>query len=254
MIITFELNGRQTEVWLDRAVDISLPLAFDGANPNCYYAEAPTSEVIRAEGFVGSVAEGGTVNYRRYQLTPHGNGTHTECVGHISADADAHVCRNLNLLVPALVITVPITRLGEDDVVPVPPDLHALLTYDIKALVIRTLPNGPEKKLAQYSGANPPYLAAEWGPLLKNAYIEHLLVDLPSLDREQDGGALQVHKAFFLPDGKPKAFRTVTELIYVPDHVLDGYHLLNLMMPHWQADAAPSRPLLYAVKGGTLYR
>jgi len=37
---------------------------------------------------------------------------------------------------------------------------------------------------------------------------------------------------------------TITELIYVPNEVLDGAYLLNLQIAPFESDASPSRPLL----------
>ena len=38
--------------------------------------------------------------------------------------------------------------------------------------------------------------------------------------------------------------RTITEMIYVDDAMGDGWYLLNLQVPAFGTDAAPSRPLL----------
>ena len=40
----------------------------------------------------------------------------------------------------------------------------------------------------------------------------------------------------------------VTELAYVPDSVADGLYLLDLQVPAFGADAAPSRPVLYPLR------
>jgi hypothetical protein len=39
----------------------------------------------------------------------------------------------------------------------------------------------------------------------------------------------------------------VTELAWVPDSVPDGLYLLDLQVPAFASDAAPSRPVLYPV-------
>ena len=36
-------------------------------------------------------------------------------------------------------------------------------------------------------------------------------------------------------------------MIYVPDCISDGSYLLNLQIPAFLSDAAPSRPILYAL-------
>ena len=75
--------------------------------------------------------------------------------------------------------------------------------------------------------------------------IDHLLVDLPSVDREEDGGALAAHKRFWEYPEKKFVKRSITELVYIPDNVPDGLYLLNLLVPAFNLDAAPSRPVLY---------
>jgi hypothetical protein len=76
----------------------------------------------------------------------------------------------------------------------------------------------------------------------------HLLLDLPSVDREEDGGRLAAHKAFWgLPeDPRPRA--TITELIYAPPEVADGTYLLNIQLAAFENDASPSRPILFPME------
>ena len=74
-----------------------------------------------------------------------------------------------------------------------------------------------------------------------------MLIDLPSIDKEKDDGALLAHKAFW---NYPKNLRldaTITEFIYVPDAVEDGHYLLNLQTASFVNDATPSRPILYKI-------
>jgi len=74
--------------------------------------------------------------------------------------------------------------------------------------------------------------------------IEHLLIDLPSIDPEVDGGALAAHRALWTEDGR---HRTITELIRVPTSLTDGLYLLNLQVAAFENDAAPSRPVVFAL-------
>lgn len=134
------------------------------------------------------------------------------------------------------------------------------------ALIVRTLPNDASKRSRAWSGANAPYLtpaAAAWAVAQG---VEHLLVDLPSLDRENDGGELATHRAFWgLPRRAaaggtaagpaatvapqlPPCARTVTELCYIDSTEVprDGAYVLNLAVAPLSLDAAPSRPVLYA--------
>jgi hypothetical protein len=43
----------------------------------------------------------------------------------------------------------------------------------------------------------------------------------------------------------PRLNATITELIYVPEHISDGLYALNLQCPNLQTDAVPSRPVIY---------
>ena len=76
--------------------------------------------------------------------------------------------------------------------------------------------------------------------------IEHLLIDLPSVDREEDGGLLAGHKAFWkLPAPGGREHCTITEMIYVDPSISDGLYLLNIQTPSMTLDACPSRPVLF---------
>src|SRR4029077_6354046 len=104
-----------------------------------------------------------------------------------------------------------------------------------RALVIRTLPNRPDKQHQDYSDSTPPYLSREAAELLIERGIEHLVVDLPSLDRAHAEGRLSAHRLFFgLPPGSvalaqaTRARATITELAYIPDTITDGPYLLEL--------------------------
>jgi kynurenine formamidase len=122
-----------------------------------------------------------------------------------------------------------------------------------EAVVIRTLPNLASKKHQNYSHTNPPYLAAEAAHFLREIGVKHLLIDLPSVDREEDGGALVAHKAFWNVsdinqlNADARMDCTITELIFVPDTVPDGNYVLNLQIASFENDASPSKPVLYAV-------
>jgi arylformamidase len=81
--------------------------------------------------------------------------------------------------------------------------------------------------------------------------IDTLVVDLPSIDRAQDGGKLAAHRIFWgMPAGSTSAATatrpnaTITEMAYIDDSVADGPYLLNLQVAPFVIDAAPSRPIL----------
>lgn len=237
---------------LDKPLSIAIPAYPNQANVNCYWAEEPSAQVIEVGDFVGSVARGGTVNYQRLSLTPHGNGTHTECIGHITDDP-AHTLAILpkRSFFKAQVISLRPKTFGEDAVITLN-DVHDHFDKSFKpeALIIRSLPNDIEQKSkARYSGTNPPYLEPAVGEWLAARHVKHLLVDLPSVDKEVDGGDLNVHRGFWQSEGlNPRIESTITELILVPNAVVDGRYLLQLSLPLIGIDAMLTHPVLYKLE------
>ncbi|MGV3539934.1 MAG: cyclase family protein [Rufibacter sp.] len=231
-------------------LDISLPLAPGTENVNCFWAEPVQIETITVGDFVGSVVQGGSTNYQRVHLTPHGNGTHTECYGHISPDPAATLdnCLHRFLFVAQVVSVSPRAKENGDLVVMAEDVLAQFDPGNLpEALVLRTLPNSNEKKTAQYSGTNPTYLEPALAEFLAQNGVEHLLLDLPSVDREEDGGALLAHHAFWQYPKNVRKNATITELIFVPDAVADGLYLLHHQITSLTLDASPSKPVLYAL-------
>jgi kynurenine formamidase len=124
---------------------------------------------------------------------------------------------------------------------------------DTEAIVIRTLPNFKIKKHLKYSNTNPPYLDENAAHFIRESGIKHLLIDLPSVDKEHDEGKLLAHKAFWNVKDvnnlniNARLDATITEMIFVDDDVEDGSYLLNLQIASFENDASPSKPVLYAV-------
>jgi arylformamidase len=89
--------------------------------------------------------------------------------------------------------------------------------------------------------------------LIRAKGVQHLLVDLPSLDPLNDEGRLAAHRVFWdvppgskeIPDDERARNRTVTEMVFVPDDVPDGRYLLTIQVPRLVSDAVPSRPILF---------
>jgi arylformamidase len=248
MIVRVTHNHVHYAVDLNKPLDISLPIRAGDQNPNCYWAEPVTMETIRAENFVGSVAAGGSVNYQKLQLTPHGNGTHTECYGHISADgATVNQCLETFHFFAEVISVAPETH-HEDRVITRSALAAKINSTAIEAIVIRTLPNGPGKKTAHYSGTNPPYLLPDAVAYLRDLGVNHLLLDLPSVDRELDEGKLLAHRAFWQFPEATRKNCSITELIFVADTIPDGLYWLNLQIASLEMDASPSKPVLYQLK------
>ena len=252
MQATITHHGKQYLFSPENPLDISLPLKPGSDNVNCFWAEPVAFDTIRIGSFVGSVAEGGCTNYQRVHVTPHGNGTHTECYGHISPDPEATIynCLKKFLFVAQLISVKPQTQ-HNGDLVVLLEDLKPHFSAEKpEALIIRTLPNQETKQTAQYSGTNPTYLEPALAQFLVENGVEHLLVDLPSVDREEDNGELLAHHAFWQYPHKTRQNATITELIFVPDSVADGLYLLNIQITSLTLDASPSKPVLYRLAAG----
>jgi hypothetical protein len=73
------------------------------------------------------------------------------------------------------------------------------------------------------------------------------------VDRLFDEGHLSAHNIFWETKGKKFNLaaqnKTITEMIFVPDLLDDGHYLLNLQIPAFVSDAAPSRPIVYKING-----
>jgi arylformamidase len=176
-----------------------------------------TAAPLSTGGWVGSVDRGASVNCPQLTIVPHGSGTHTEMCGHVLPGAfvfGAHVPFPPGLMVAAVVTVSPVPLITPradypssaiGDLVITSEALQKAFAAAVVAggvaggfatplklqevvaggaLIVRTLPNADSKPLARWTGTNPPYFTADAIAWLLAAGIEHLVTDLPSLDRE----------------------------------------------------------------------
>ena len=248
MIAEIKSKNRQFKVDLSQPLDISIPLRAGKENVSAWYVDPIKIEPVRTEQFTGSVEEGGSVNFRDISFNPHGNGTHTECVGHISEKVYSINQELKQFFFLAELISIEPKILSNGDAVITAEQIYAVRkSKDAEAIVIRTLPNDENKKNKQYSNTNPPYIEKEAIIELVNSGINHLLIDLPSVDREMDDGVLAAHHTFWEYPENPQMHRTITELIYVANDIKDGEYLLNIQIAPFENDASPSKPTLYTI-------
>jgi kynurenine formamidase len=228
--------------FIDTAEFIDLSIGVTPHGVRAWYLNSPRITPVMEHGFVGSVAQGGAVNFRDIYFNPHGHGTHTESHGHISMEIfPVSACFDQFFFDSQLLTVMPVLING--DRVITPEQLAELSACE--ALVIRTEPNDHNKFTVNYSDTNPTYMDVACVEVLNKLGVKHLLVDIPSVDKEIDGGALAFHHAFWNVPEQPITNRTITELIYVPNEVEDGHYILELQLSNFDNDAAPSRPLLY---------
>lgn len=240
---------------LSKPIDISLPITSDVQNPIAWYQNQPEISPVKMGDWIGKVSEGkSSTNFNNIFFNPHAHGTHTECLGHITNDFySVNQCLKEFFFIAELVSIQPEEKNG-DFIITKNQIEKALNGKSSEALIIRTLPNLDSKKHWNYSNTNPPYLLEEAAVFVREIGIKHLLIDLPSVDKEHDEGRLLAHKAFWnvknttILNEDARLDCTISELIYVEDSVSDGAYLLNLQIVSFENDASPSKPLLYRLE------
>ncbi|MCB0309808.1 MAG: cyclase family protein [Bdellovibrionales bacterium] len=271
---SLEIGPHRYRVDFSQAFDISIGHTEGVRCFNCSGASAEPVVIKGEQGevlFEGTVASGGNVNCYEVTISPHISGTHTEHVGHLQREflpvgdilAEQYHVAYLVSVEPQLVNGDAL--LADGDKVVTRSQLESALSSlspAPEAVIIRTLPNSLDKRTCDYSGTNPPYMHYAAADYLRELGVLHLLIDLPSADREQ--GELFAHRIFFqfpldqhsltpVPglENVPSESRTnctITELVYVPDNVRDGLYLLNLTAVTIPGDAAPTRPIIYPLE------
>jgi kynurenine formamidase len=242
------------QIDLSKPIDISIPLTNSNENPIAWYLETPIIEPVTMGNWVGKVSEGSSTNFNNIFFNPHGHGTHTECLGHITRKFySINQCLKQFFFSAKLISIEP--QVFENDLIITKAQIeNALENQFSQALIIRTLPNNSGKKHKNYSKTNPPYLTEEAAIFIREIGIQHLLIDLPSVDREEDEGKLVAHKAFWNVKNVENLNQdarlncTITEMIFVSDEILDGNYMLNLQIASFENDASPSKPILFKIE------
>lgn len=248
MITTIQLKSKKAQIDLSQPIDISMPIRASKDNVSAWYVDMPKIEPAMDGDRVASVKSGACINFNNIFFNPHAHGTHTECVGHITAQGQTINKSLKQFFFHAEVVTVAPEKLGEDMVISKKQLQFVIGNKKREAIVIRTIPNTNEKLSKQYSHTNPPYLLEDAAIYLREKGIKHLLIDLPSVDKEKDNCQLLAHNAFWNTKGKLRLDATITEFIFVPNNVEDGCYFLNLQIAPFENDATPSKPILYKVE------
>ncbi len=245
MILSTEINGRAVSFDSTKGIELTLPVLEGPDTVNAYYIPDAKIKPIKVGDFIGDVNQGGGCNCEDITFNAHGNGTHTECVGHISKERIAlHQCLKEFLFVAELITVIPTLGDNGDKVITID-TLKSIKEHRHPAIIIRTVHNDDSKKTKRYSGTNPTYIAKDAMEWLRDSGVEHLLIDTPSVDREEDGGELAAHNAFWKYPEETRMNCTITELIYAPDDIKDGEYILNISVGAFDSDASPSRIIVY---------
>ena len=245
MLATININNSRVTVDLLKPLDISIVMSDSAQNPLAWYLEKPVISPVQLGDWTGKVSKGAAVNFNNISFNPHAHGTHTECLGHITETFHSVNDALKSFFFMAEVITISPELIGQDYVLTAASVSQKLEGKTPKAVVIRTLPNTVSKTTKKYSNTNWHYLDHKAAEFLRDLGVQHLLIDLPSVDKEKDGGNLLAHKAFWNIPKAPRKNATITEFVYVNDSIKDGSYLLNLQVAPFENDAAPSRPVLY---------
>lgn len=254
MIATIQTNAKSCKIDLSKPIDISISIKNGNENLNAWGIEAPQILPVVSGDWTGKVAEGAAVNFNNIRFNPHAHGTHTECLGHITRDFFDVQDSLISFFFLAELITIEPEKQGCDFIITEMQIEKALKNVNSEAVIIRTLPNDIDKISRKYSRNNPAFLSAEAAKYLCERGVKHLLIDLPSVDQEEDGGKLAAHKAFWNVknttelNSDARLDATITELVFVSESIRDGSYLLNLQIAPFSNDATPSKPILYEIK------
>ncbi len=274
MEVSIQIDNKSYKIDIDYPLDISIPLKFNGKQPNAYGVQKAISKPCETGELVGDTRQGGSCNFEQYTLIPHCNGSHTECIGHITNERISVRDCLQDVFIPAALISVKpenatqtsdtySIKLNKSDQLITRNVLEKALDRsnlkfnisDTDALIVRTLPND-ESKLSKEYGEEliPPFFSNEALELIVKLGIKHLLVDLPSIDRIFDDGKLSNHRKFwnvemgkFELNENSRINSTISELIYVPNKIKDGNFVLNIQIAAFYTDVSPNRPVLFNI-------
>ncbi|MFI5212050.1 MAG: cyclase family protein [Ignavibacteria bacterium] len=267
MQVEFVINKIKYSIDSGHPIDISIPLDFKGEQPNIYNAEKASSKACEIGSFIGDTRRGGSCNFEEYRLIAHCNGTHTECAGHITDERISIQKVLKDAFIPTTLITIEPEKALDtpDSYDPKKNESDRLITCRIlkdalesaepgflEGLVIRTIPNDNSKKSRKYMDTLPPFLSKEGVEFIVKLGVKHLLLDIPSVDRAFDEGKLSAHHIYWnieqgshSVDSGNYSPKTITEMVYAGNEVMDGPYLLNIQIAPFVSDASPSRPVLF---------
>jgi len=288
--ISIELQNTRYQINMAKSWSIAIAVNFNQPTkqPNHFSANAALASPMQADDFIGETKQGGSCNVNELTINPHCNGTHTESIAHIcdfsvsspafdktdnKTETIVQTIAQLNIpaLMPCAVISITpeLAILSGENY---SPDFYehdliisrsalkqTLACYDdeqLQALVIRSLPNSTSKRQQAYNNGNQPaFFSREAILYLNKRGVEHIVVDVPSIDRLHDDGLMTCHHLFWqVNEGSHQVTqqclvnKTITEMAFIEDEICDGFYLINIQTPAFHNDAAPSRPLLFAAE------
>ena len=262
-------NNKKFELDLDKQHDISIPVNFNDTQPNFYGSEIAKMKPFQSDNVSWSVIDGASCNVPEITMNIHCNGTHTECVGHLLSNYKSIGSILNDILVPSLLITVKSSKIKnsnekyhkdniKDELFITSKTIKKEILnsgYDkFSGLIIRTLPNTKLKLNSRYPKKKYPFLSNDAVKFLNEIGLVHLFIDTPSIDRYNDDGILGNHRIFWSKNNDINSelnscsIKTITEFCFINNKIKDGFYFVNLQIPNFKLDAAPSRPILVKTK------
>lgn len=242
-------NGKTYDLRESQGLDLSIKNSFDDKNPTFFYSDQPSLKIVQSDNFIGNIFKGGSCNVNIATVDIHCTGTHTECAGHIRDIEEKIVDFCPRGFIPSRLITVEPKNISDtsdtyhaqtvSDLVISKESIKEKVKDKIDSLIIRTLPNSNFKLSRNYDESPAPFFTSEAIEYINELSIQHLLVDVPSIDKANDNGLLGNHHSFF------KKGKTISELLYIDNSIKDSFGFLQIQIPNWNLDAAPSRPIFY---------
>ena len=259
-ISNIKIDNYNYQIDLNSPNDISIPI--DGIKSPSFYDDTPIKvSYYKSGNKVWNIGTGASCNIPIISLNIHCGTTHTECRSHITKEDVSITDCIKHLFTQSYLISVePMSdikkdtyhhRIKKNDLIITKDMLYKKINsidkQFLKSLIIRTLPNSSIRLAENYNNHNNAYFSNEAIHYLKSIGIKNLIVDLPSIDKFDDGGELGNHRIFWGIEKNNPNNNTITELAYIESNIEDGEYLLSLNMLNLKLDASPSRPIIYKI-------
>ena len=134
------INSKKYNFDFSKSLDISIPLIFNGQQPNTYGVAKASSVAYQDNEFIGDRRKGGPCNFETYIVTPHCNGTHTECIGHITNERVSILSSLKDVFIASTLVTVS-PKLSSDAYIPNLTNSDLVVTKDDLLDLLRDIPD-----------------------------------------------------------------------------------------------------------------
>lgn len=201
---------------------------------------------VQLDGFIGDTDRGGSCNVNQISFTPH-NLTHIETAAHIIKsgptvkDIPIQTMHGICQVIDLSDAEFPDNYIHPDHI------KSQLLDHSIQILAIKT-PASIIPADHDFSGTDPLSLHPTTGKYLSEHHpdIKLLIVDLPSVDQEDDGGKLLAHRYFLEIEGNSTSKRkAIIELAYFSEIKSSGRYYAIITPARVDLDAMITDVVLF---------